>query len=314
MISTSEKMVPEKPDVHGPLTGLPGLTMLSAAEAGYLTTRHGKLDFSRRTLVMGIINVTPDSFFDGGQRYDTAKAVADGLAMVASGADVLDVGGESTRPGAEPVSEEEEMARVLPVVHGLRRETQIPISVDTYKSSVARAALGAGADIVNDVSALRFDAAMAPLVAAENVPLVLMHMQGTPQTMQNDPRYGDVVREVRDFLAAQMFEAMDAGIAQEQIVLDPGIGFGKTLDHNLQLLRSLPALAALGRPLLVGVSRKGFIGRILNLDPAERLEGSLAAAAAAVMAGANIVRVHDVRETLRAVRVADAIRFGAPRE
>ena len=314
MTSPTEKMASEKRDVREALTGLPGLSMPSATDLGYLTTRHGSLDFSRRTLIMGIINVTPDSFYDGGQRYDAAKAVADGLAMAAGGADILDVGGESTRPGAPSVSQEEELARVLPVVRGLRREIRIPISVDTYKASVARATLDAGADIVNDVSALRFDAAMAPLVAAENVPIVLMHMQGTPQTMQNEPRYGDVVREVRDFLAAKMFEAMDAGIAQEQIVLDPGIGFGKTLDHNLQLLRGLPALAALGRPLLVGVSRKGFIGRILKLDPVERLEGSLAAVTAAVLTGANIVRVHDVRETLRAVRVADAIRFGVPRE
>lgn len=307
-------MASEKPDVRGALTGLPGLSMPSAADAGYLTTRHAKLEFSRRTLIMGIINVTPDSFYDGGQRYDEANAVAAGLAMAASGADILDVGGESTRPGAQAVSEEEEMARVLPVVRGLRREIKTPISVDTYKSTVAQAALDAGADIVNDVSALRFDAAMAPLVASENVPVVLMHMLGTPQTMQQDPRYGDVVREVRDFLAAQMFEAMDAGIARERILLDPGIGFGKTLDHNLQLLRGLPALAALGCPLLVGLSRKGFIGRILDLDPSERLEGSLAAAVAAILAGANIVRVHDVGETLRAARVADAIRFGAPKE
>jgi len=307
-------MAAEKPDVRGALAGLTALSAPSTGNSGYIATRHGKLDFSRRTLVMGIINATPDSFFDGGLRSDPAKAIADGLAMAASGADVLDVGGESTRPGAEPVSEEEELARVLPVVRGLRRETGAPISIDTYKAAVARAALDAGADIVNDVSALRFDAAMAPLIAAEKVPVVLMHMQGTPQTMQHDPRYGDVVREVRDVLAAQMFDAMDAGISQDRIVLDPGIGFGKTLDHNLQLLRGLPALAALGRPLLIGVSRKGFIGRILDLDPSERLEGSLAAAAAAVLAGANIVRVHDVVETLRAVRVADAIRFGAPRE
>ncbi len=300
--------------MRGALAGLTGLSAPMAADSGYLATRHGRLDFSRRTLIMGIINATPDSFFDGGQRADPGQAIADGLAMAAGGADILDVGGESTRPGAEPVSEAEELARVLPVVRGLRRETHLPISIDTYKSNVAKAALDAGADIVNDVSALRFDPAMAPLVAAEKVPVVLMHMQGTPQTMQNDPRYGDVVREVRDFLAAQMFEAMDAGIAQEQIVLDPGIGFGKTLEHNLELLRGLPALAALGRPLLVGVSRKGFIGRILNLDPPGRLEGSLAAAVAAILAGANLVRVHDVGETLRAARVADAIRFGAARE
>jgi dihydropteroate synthase len=172
--------------------------------------------------------------------------------------------------------------------------------------------LAAGADLVNDITALRFDPMMASLVATERVPVVLMHMQGTPQTMQAEPRYGDVTREVRDFLAAQLYEAMDAGIVPQSIILDPGIGFGKTLDHNLQLLRTIPTLAALGQPLLVGASRKAFIGKILNLDPPDRLEGSLAAAVAAVLAGANIVRVHDVAETAKAVRVADAIRYGVP--
>jgi dihydropteroate synthase len=303
-------MTSEKPDFPGALNQLTAVSAPMAAERGSLSTRHGQLDFARRTLIMGIINVTPDSFFDGGRRYDPEKAVADGVVMAASGADILDVGGESTRPGAQPVSEEQELARVLPVVRGLRRAVGAPISIDTYKSTVARAALDAGADIVNDVSALRFDAAMAPILAAEKVPVILMHMQGTPQTMQQDPRYADVVREVRDFLAEQMYEAMDAGIAQDRIVLDPGIGFGKTLEHNLLLLRGLPALTALGQPLLVGVSRKGFIGKILDLDPPGRLEGSLAAAVAAILAGANIVRVHDVSETCRAARIADAIRFG----
>ena len=259
---------------------------------------------------MGILNVTPDSFYGGSRRPDAAEAIADGLAMAASGADIIDVGGESTRPGARVVTEEEELARVLPVVRGLRREVSVPISIDTYKSGVARAALDAGADIVNDISALRFDWAMVSLVAAEKVPVVLMHMQGTPQTMQVEPHYQDVVREVRDFLAAQMYEAMDAGVAPEAIILDPGIGFGKTIEHNLQLLRGLPVLAALGQPLLVGVSRKAFIGKVLGLEPVERLEGSLAAAVAAGLSGANIVRVHDVAETSRAIRVADAIRFG----
>ncbi len=259
---------------------------------------------------MGIINVTPDSFSDGGQRYEPVQAIADGVALVANGADVLDIGGESTRPGAEPVSEDEELARVLPVVRGLRKETSAPISIDTYKSKVAQAALDAGADIVNDISALRFDPDMASLIATEKVPVVLMHMQGTPRTMQREPQYVDVGREVRDFLAAQIYEAMDAGISQDLIVIDPGIGFGKTLQHNLQLLRSLPMLAALGQPLLVGASRKAFIGRILNSEPSERLEGSLAAAVAAVMAGANMIRAHDVAETSKAVRIADAIRFG----
>ena len=263
---------------------------------------------------MGILNVTPDSFYGGSRHPDPAKAVADGVAMAASGASIIDVGGESTRPGAQPITEEEELARVLPVVRDLRREVALPISIDTYKANIARAALEAGADIVNDISALRFDPAMASLIAEEKVPLVLMHMRGTPQTMQAEPHYDDVVREVRDFLAAQMYEAMDAGVAPEAIILDPGIGFGKTIGHNLQLLRGLPVLAALGQPLLVGVSRKAFIGKILGLEPAERLEGSLAAAVAAGLSGANIVRVHDVAETCKAVRVADAIRFGLGRD
>jgi len=281
-----------------------------SADRGYVTTRHGKLDCARRTVIMGILNVTPDSFYDGGRRSEPARAIADGVEMVRSGAEVLDVGGESTRPGARPVDEAEELHRVLPVIQGLRREVAVPISIDTYKAGVARAALDAGADIVNDISALRFDPALVSLVAAEGVPVILMHMQGKPQTMQSEPRYHDVVREVRDFLAAQLYEAMDAGIAAERIILDPGIGFGKTLEHNLQLLRGLPTLAALGQPLLVGASRKAFIGKILDLDPDHRLEGSLAAAVAAVLGGANLLGVHDVAETCRAARMADAMRFG----
>jgi dihydropteroate synthase len=283
---------------------------LLAPEERTLPTRHGALEFFRRTLIMGIINVTPDSFSDGGERYDAVKAIADGVTMVKSGAHILDIGGESSRPGATPVSEDEELARVLPVVRGLREETDAPISIDTYKSNVARAALNAGADIVNDISALRFDPAMAAMIAAEKVPVVLMHMQGTPRTMQREPKYDDVVREVRDFLAAQLYTAMDAGIAQGMIVIDPGIGFGKTLQHNLQLLRGLPMIAALGQPVLVGTSRKAFIGRILNAEPLDRVEGSLATAVASVLAGANIIRAHDVAETAKAVKIADAIRFG----
>jgi dihydropteroate synthase len=289
---------------------LTGFMPRSGGERKVLRTRHGEIEFTRRTLIMGILNVTPDSFFDGGRRPDAAKAIADGVAMVAGGADIIDVGGESTRPGAQPVTEAEELERVLPVVNGLRREVRTPISIDTYKSTIARAALDAGADIVNDISALRFDPAMTSLVAREKVPVVLMHMQGTPRTMQHEPKYDDVAREVRDFLAQQIYEALDAGIAPEAVVLDPGFGFGKTLEHNLQLLRGLPMLAALTQPLLVGVSRKTFIGKILNLDPDDRLEGSLAAAVAAILSGANILRVHDTCETCRAARIADAIRFG----
>ncbi len=259
---------------------------------------------------MGILNVTPDSFYDGGRRVDPAEAIADGVVMAARGADIIDIGGESTRPGAQSVSEDEELARVLPVVAGLRRAVPVPISIDTYKSKIARAALGAGADIVNDISALRFDPAMASLIAAEKVPVILMHMQGTPRTMQQEPQYEDVAREVRDFLAMQLYEAMEAGIVPDSIILDPGIGFGKTLEHNLLLLRGLPMFAALGQPLMVGVSRKTFIGKILEIGPDDRLEGSLAAGTVAVLGGANILRVHDVPETCRAIRVADAIRFG----
>jgi dihydropteroate synthase len=275
-----------------------------------LKTRHGRIDFARRTVVMAVLNVTPDSFYDGGRHFDTARAITDGLALAQAGADVIDVGGESSRPGAEPVSEAAELARVIPVIEGLRRVCGVPISIDSCKAPVARAALDAGADIVNDISALGFDPAMAALVANEKVPVVLMHMRGTPRTMQADPQYHDVVREVRDFLAERLYDAMDAGIDADAVILDPGIGFGKTIEHNIQLLRGLPVLAALGQPLLVGVSRKAFIGKILAMTADQRLEGSLAAAVAAVLGGANIVRVHDVAETCRAVRVADALRFG----
>jgi dihydropteroate synthase len=268
------------------------------------------MDASQQTVLMGIINVTPDSFYDGGKRLDPDRAVADGIDLVEAGAEVLDVGGESTRPGAKPISVEEELQRVLPVIGGLRRNVNVPISIDTYKAQVARAALGEGADVVNDISALRFDPQMAVLVAAEKVPVVLMHMQGTPRTMQAAPCYNDVLREVQEFLAARVQFAIEAGIERENIIIDPGIGFGKTLDHNLTLLRGLPALATLGQPLLVGASRKAFIGKILGLEPDERLEGSLAAAIAAVFGGAHIVRVHDVKETRKAIRVVDAIRFG----
>jgi dihydropteroate synthase len=281
-----------------------------SAEHRLLSTRHGELDFTRRTLIMGIVNVTPDSFYDGGRRFDVGQAVAHGLALAASGADIIDIGGESSRPGADPVSAGDELARVIPVIENLRKQSAVPISIDTYKAQVASAALDAGADIVNDISALRFDSAMTSVIAQEKVPVILMHMRGTPRTMQAEPRYQDVVREVRDFLAAQLYEAMDAGVAPQAIVIDPGIGFGKNLEHNLQLLRGLPALAALGQPVLVGVSRKAFIGKILNLEPDQRLEGSLAAAVAAVLAGANILRVHDVAESAKVACIADAIRFG----
>jgi dihydropteroate synthase len=276
-----------------------------------LPTRSGEIDMSRRTALMGILNVTPDSFADGGRYLAAEKAIAHGLKLAEDGADVIDIGGESTRPGARPVSAQEEIERVIPVVRALRRALSIPLSIDTYKAQVARAALDEGADLINDVSALRLDPDMVSLAAAEKVPVVLMHMQGTPKTMQEKPYYRDVVEEVKEFLLSRIDFALQAGVGAERIIIDPGIGFGKNLEHNLALLRGLPAFAAIGRLLLVGPSRKAFIGKVLGLGPEDRLEGSLAGAVAAVLGGAKMVRIHDVRETRRAVGIADAICYGA---
>ena len=289
-----------------------GLDATVPARGWVLSTRRGSIDAARRTALMGIVNVTPDSFSDGGRYFDPGKAISHGIDLAQEGADIIDVGGESTRPGARPLSAREEIERILPVIRGLRRAVPIPISIDTYKADVARAALAEGADMINDISALRFDVAMAPLIAAEKVPVVLMHMQGAPQTMQQRPRYQNVVEEVREFLRSRIHFALEAGVEADRIIIDPGIGFGKELDHNLALLRGIPTLASLGRPILVGPSRKTFIGKILEVGPEERLEGSLAAAVAAVLAGANMIRTHDVKEARRAVRIADALRFGAP--
>lgn len=288
-----------------------GLDATVPARGWVLSTRRGSIDAARRTALMGIVNVTPDSFSDGGRYFDPGKAISHGIDLAREGADIIDVGGESTRPGARPLSAREEIERILPVIRGLRRTAPIPISIDTYKADVARAALAEGADMVNDISALRFDAAMAPLIAAEKVPVVLMHMQGAPQTMQQRPRYQNVVQEVREFLQSLIHFALEAGVEADRIIIDPGIGFGKELDHNLALLRGIPTLVSLGRPILVGPSRKTFIGKILEVGPEERLEGSLAAAVAAVLAGANMIRTHDVKEARRAIRIADALRFGS---
>lgn len=268
----------------------------------------------RRTALMGILNVTPDSFSDGGRYLEAQKAIARGVEMAEQGADIIDIGGESTRPGARSLSAPEEIERVIPVVRGLRRAVSIPLSIDTYKAEVAYAALEAGADVVNDISALRFDPQMVSLIVRERVPVILMHMQGTPQTMQERPHYQDVLQEVKDFLRNRVAFSVERGAAPEQIVIDPGIGFGKNLEHNLTLLRGLPALASLGQPLLVGPSRKTFIGKILGVGPEERLEGSLAAAVAAVLGGANMIRMHDVKEAGRAIMLADALRFGTSEE
>jgi dihydropteroate synthase len=259
------------------------------------------------TWLMGIVNVTPDSFSDGGAFLDTDRAVEHGLKLACEGADVLDVGGESTRPGSLPVPEEEEVRRVLPVIRKLRAQTGVLISVDTTKSAVARAALEAGADIVNDISGLRFDQEMAPAVARSGAAVILMHMKGTPRTMQESPHYADLLGEVGSFLRDRIREAEAAGIAGDRVIVDPGIGFGKTAEHNLALLNRLDALQDLGRPICVGFSRKAFIGRVLGLPPEERLEGTIAAAVLSVSRGAQILRVHDVGPVAKAVRVAEAI-------
>ena len=259
---------------------------------------------------MGVVNVTPDSFSDGGRFLDPDAAVAHARTLLAEGADILDIGGESTRPGAAPVDAAEETARVVPVIAGVRAESDRPISIDTLKPAVARAAIGAGADIWNDVTALRGAADSADAAAALGCTVVLMHMQGEPRTMQKDPRYGDVVAEVREFLAERAEAAMAAGVARERIWLDPGIGFGKTLAHNLALLADLETLTALGFPLVLGVSRKRFIQAIdAAAERAEdRLGGSLAAALLGADKGAAVLRVHDVRETVQALAVRQAVR------
>jgi dihydropteroate synthase len=260
---------------------------------------------------MGVINVTPDSFSDGGRYFETGRAVDRGLELAAQGADILDIGGESTRPGSLPVPEDEETRRVVPVVESLRARTEALISVDTAKSAVARAALDAGADIVNDTSALRSDPDMAAVVAETGAGLVLMHMKGTPLTMQQDPRYDDILAEIKGFLDERIRAAVAAGIARERIIIDPGIGFGKTFEDNLVLLRRQEIFEELERPLLLGFSRKAFLGRILHLPPDERLEGTIAAAVLSVCRGTHILRVHDVAEVARAVRAAEAI-LGGP--
>jgi dihydropteroate synthase len=266
------------------------------------------LSIGRRPLVMGIINVTPDSFSDGGRYAMPPAAIAHALELVQQGADILDIGGESTRPGSQPVPLEEELRRVLPVVEGLAGRVSVPLSIDTSKAEVARRCLQAGAHIINDVTALTGDPAMPEVVRAAGAAVVLMHMQGTPATMQDDPHYEDVVREVRQYLEERLQSCAAAGIAAERVAVDPGIGFGKRLKHNLTLLARLEAFQGLGRPVCLGVSRKGFIGRVLGRPDDRRPLGSLAIVCHAMARGAvQIVRVHDVAETSDAVKLLAAI-------
>jgi dihydropteroate synthase len=281
-----------------------------------LRFRRREYDLSRRALIMGVLNITPDSFSDGGRFLEGSRAVEQGNRLAEEGADILDIGGESTRPGSKPLPEEEEIRRVIPVIAELSGRIPIPISIDTRKARVAQEALQAGAEMVNDISALRFDGKMAGVVARAKVPVVLMHMRGDPENMQADTHYHDLIGEVREFFRERLTHAVSRGISREQIILDPGIGFAKSLEegHNLILLKHLRRFVDLGQPLLVGTSRKAFLGRILDLPPEEREEATLATVAVAIQNGASIVRVHEVKRTRRAALVADAILRSTDRE
>jgi dihydropteroate synthase len=266
-----------------------------------------RLDFSVKTGVMGILNVTPDSFYDGGRYLDLQVAVDRAQQMAAEGADIIDIGGQSSRPGSDPVSEAEEADRVLPVVRAVAKSVTAMISVDTYRAAIARAALDAGAHLINDISALRFEPALLEVVAERQAPLILMHMQGMPRTMQVNPTYEALIDEVFTFLHGRLAVARAGGIAAERLLIDPGIGFGKGARHNLELLRKLHHFRALGQPLVIGTSRKAFIGWILGAEVDERLEGTAATVAAAILHGADIVRVHDVLAMARVARMMDAM-------
>lgn len=265
------------------------------------------LPLKQRAYVMGILNVTPDSFFDGGLYLRPEQAIKHAEEMLAEGADVIDVGGQSSRPGALPVPAEVERQRVVPVVREIVNHYGVPVSVDTYRASVAEAALDVGAVLINDISAMRFDHKMAPLLARSHAAVVLMHMQGIPQTMQQSPVYHHVIDDVYDFLSQRLALAMQHGMARQRILLDPGIGFGKRVQHNLDLLRGLAHLQALGQPLMIGTSRKSFLGALLQREVWDRLEGTIASVVYAVLRGAAVVRVHDVKPVVQALRLIDAL-------
>jgi dihydropteroate synthase len=285
-----------------------GLTSAATNDLMIFRARQFEFVFPRPALVMGVVNVTPDSFSDGGQFLDAAAAIEHGLRLVEQGAEILDIGGESTRPGAEPVGEEEELRRVIPVVEKLAAKIKIPISIDTTKPAVARAALQAGASIVNDVSANRDNDALWKVVSDFHAGYICMHAQDAPPAMQQNPTYTDVIREVSEFFQEQLGTLLNRiGVIPEQVVLDVGIGFGKTLEHNLQLLANLRGFTKLRRPLLLGVSRKSFIEKLLGAKLNERLPASLACATLAVESGVQIIRAHDVAETVQAVRMAEAV-------
>ena len=282
------------------------LDTLDGSGATVLRAGPYTLNLSERVHIMGVLNVTPDSFSDGGDYLRPTTAVERALTMIEEGADIIDIGGQSSRPGSEPVTEDEELERVMPVIERVREEWDGPLSIDTYRARVAEEALKAGASIVNDISAFTAEPATGGVTADAGAAAVLMHMRGTPATMQENPSYEDLMGEVAFFLESAIERAISAGVGDDQIAVDPGIGFGKTTEHNLAILRRLPELAVLGKPILVGPSRKSFIGNVLGLPAGERLEGTLATAAYAVAQGARIIRVHDVRPTVRAVRMVEA--------
>ena len=267
------------------------------------------LDPKRKTLVMGIVNVTPDSFSDGGKFFSPEVAIRHASKLITQGADIIDIGGESTRPGAEQVSESEELKRVIPVIEKIRTDNPtMLISIDTTKASVAKHAVEAGANIINDVSGLSFDNNMIGIVESFNIPVVIMHMKGNPQNMQLNPKYKDIVNEILDFFKMKIKTAIQSGINRSMIILDPGIGFGKTVDHNFELLSRLNEFNVLELPIMIGPSRKSFIGITLDLPPEDRVEGTAAAVSAGVMNGASIVRVHDVKSMKRVVKIIEKVR------
>jgi dihydropteroate synthase len=276
-----------------------------------LAWRNYNFDFSQRPCIMGILNVTPDSFSDGGNFLLRDAAVERALKMESDGADIIDVGGESTRPGAEKISIKEEIQRVVPVIEEITKRVHIPVSIDTYKSAVAEAAVSAGASMINDISGLRFDPRMPSIAALHKIPVVIMHIKGTPENMQKNPVYKALIPEIMDYLREGIEIAIEAGIPEDRIIIDPGIGFGKTVEHNLEIIKRVHEFEGLGKPILLGHSRKSFIGRVLeDLPVTDRLEGTAAAAAIGIFNGANILRVHDVKEMVRVAKTADAIRRG----
>ncbi len=302
------------PDLH-PLGHSIKETLKNISKTHYsIRCRKRTLTLGKRTLLMGVLNVTPDSFSDGGHFFDKEKAIDHGLKMVEEGADIIDIGGESTRPGSKPLELEEELRRVIPVIESLAKEVDVPISIDTYKSTVAQRAIEAGAEIINDISGLHLDPNLAKVAAKDDTPLVLMHIRGNPETMQKDVHYDSLFSEILQYLKESIQRAESAGLDPRQIIIDPGIGFGKTLDDNLLIIKNLYEFRILGKPILLGTSRKSFIGKILNTEVGDRLEGTLSSIAIGVLNGAHIIRSHDVLQTKKAIAVTDAIRLAGGKE